>query len=220
MKNCANCGEVFEPRISGRAQLYCTPVCGFIARYPGELASRRNPVVEKACDQCSITFSTNIKAKKFCSDECRRVATLIRLKNKWRANNPLPDNWNYECDECGVLVERSLEQGWVSKGKYGRFCPKCTRRRRVSRYRKKTVRRQGITKPGNIDYDFIFERDNGICWLCGEIVDPSLPRVSAGGGTIDHVIPISRGGEDTIENARLAHWICNVRKSNKIVEEN
>jgi 5-methylcytosine-specific restriction endonuclease McrA len=220
MKNCANCGEQFTPRVSGRAQVYCTPACGFIARYPGELAAKRNPVIQKSCDHCSAVFTTSIKAQHFCSSQCRYEDTKLRASIRWRTNNPLPDNWNYDCDECGVLVERALELGPRNKGAYGRFCAICTKKRKVARYRKKTVRRQGVVKPGNIHYLEVFHRDQGLCWLCNETVDPSLPRVSKLGGTIDHVIPISRGGEDTLENCRLAHWICNNRKSNKIIEEN
>lgn len=34
---------------------------------------------------------------------------------------------------------------------------------------------------------------------------------------IDHVIPISKGGEDTIDNVRPSHAICNLKKSNTIL---
>jgi hypothetical protein len=218
VKNCKRCNQSFEARAAGKEQLYCSPICYFLTRHEQTLQARRDAYKEKICDQCKKSFISNIKAQRFCCDECRRVATLIRLKEKWRTNNPLPANWNYDCDDCGKIVERDLEQGPVNKGRYGRFCLTCTKRRKVARYRKKTVRRQGIVKPGNIHYDEVFARDNGVCWLCDEAVDPALPRVSAGGGTIDHVIPISKGGEDTLENCRLAHWSCNNRKSNKLIE--
>ena len=193
-------------------------MCYFLDRHDKTLQARRDAYKEKTCDHCKKYFVSNIKAQHFCSAECRRLATLIRLKEKWRNNNPLPANWNYYCDDCGLLVERSLEQGHRNKGRYGRFCLGCTKRRQVSRYRKKTVKRQGIVKPGTIHYDEVFARDGGVCYLCGEKVDPSLPRVSAGGGSIDHVIPISKGGLDVMENCRLTHWSCNNRKSNKMIE--
>ena len=46
------------------------------------------------------------------------------------------------------------------------------------------------------------------CYLCGEIAD-----------TIDHVIPISRGGTNDIENLRPACYDCNMRKGSKTLEE-
>ena len=36
------------------------------------------------------------------------------------------------------------------------------------------------------------------------------------GLTVDHVIPLSKGGSDELENLRPAHWICNNRKSDKV----
>jgi 5-methylcytosine-specific restriction endonuclease McrA len=47
-------------------------------------------------------------------------------------------------------------------------------------------------------------------------IDLSLARNSRFGATIDHVIPISKGGLDVLDNLRLAHWICNIKKGNKV----
>jgi 5-methylcytosine-specific restriction endonuclease McrA len=43
----------------------------------------------------------------------------------------------------------------------------------------------------------------------------TLPRTHRYGATLDHLTPLSLGGEDTKENVKLAHWICNIRRSNK-----
>jgi 5-methylcytosine-specific restriction endonuclease McrA len=43
-----------------------------------------------------------------------------------------------------------------------------------------------------------------------------IKRTDKLGATIDHVLPISKGGLDTMENVALAHWICNIRKGNKL----
>jgi 5-methylcytosine-specific restriction endonuclease McrA len=51
----------------------------------------------------------------------------------------------------------------------------------------------------------IFERDRCQCQYCGKV----LPKHEL---TIDHVIPRSRGGEDTWENLVLACVHCNLKK--------
>jgi 5-methylcytosine-specific restriction endonuclease McrA len=167
-----------------------------------------------SCKWCDKTFGYSALSRVYCSYPCRKAANIQRGIDKWAKENPKPDNWDFDCDDCGVLVAREI---FLSPGK-GRFCAACSKRRKTERYRKKTVKRQGIVKPGNVFYEEIFARDKGICYLCNEVVNPSLPRVSAGGGTIDHVIPISKGGLDTMENCKLAHWSCNNRKSNKLIE--
>jgi 5-methylcytosine-specific restriction endonuclease McrA len=59
-------------------------------------------------------------------------------------------------------------------------------------------------------------RDEWTCHLCGEMVDETLPRLAKMGASLDHVVPISKGGTDEPENLKLAHFICNVRKGNKV----
>jgi 5-methylcytosine-specific restriction endonuclease McrA len=58
------------------------------------------------------------------------------------------------------------------------------------------------------------------CHLCGEAVDLSAPRQTGVDGWdrglhIDHVIPLSKGGKDTLQNVRPAHGWCNLSKNNK-----
>jgi 5-methylcytosine-specific restriction endonuclease McrA len=53
------------------------------------------------------------------------------------------------------------------------------------------------------------------CHLCGGRIDERLDRNHSLALTIDHVVPISRGGSDEIENLRPAHRACNVRKSDR-----
>ena len=51
----------------------------------------------------------------------------------------------------------------------------------------------------------------GRCYLCGEAVeigDETSPRYA----TLDHVVPLSKGGADSIANLALACLECNQRK--------
>ena len=56
-----------------------------------------------------------------------------------------------------------------------------------------------------------------ICGICGQPVDKSLKYPDPMCATIDHIIPIDRGGHPSdISNLQLAHFWCNRQKSNKI----
>lgn len=66
----------------------------------------------------------------------------------------------------------------------------------------------------------VYDRDNGICYLCGKPCDWNDYEVRDGViiynnnyPSRDHIIPKSLGGENTWENIRLAHRGCNARKS-------
>lgn len=57
------------------------------------------------------------------------------------------------------------------------------------------------------------------CHICGKDIDKNAPRKAGEPGWeqglhIDHVVPISKGGPDTLENVRPAHGLCNSKKSN------
>lgn len=59
------------------------------------------------------------------------------------------------------------------------------------------------------------------CYICNEEIDISASRWTGRedwekGLHFDHVVPLSKGGFDTIDNIRPSHGICNVRKGNKL----
>ncbi|MCX4786475.1 HNH endonuclease [Streptomyces sp. NBC_01221] len=55
----------------------------------------------------------------------------------------------------------------------------------------------------------IAERDRTRCGLCGGRVamKQKVPHPKA--PTIDHIVPVSEGGDDTRANVQLAHFRCN-----------
>lgn len=72
----------------------------------------------------------------------------------------------------------------------------------------------------------LYKRDKGICYLCGEKCDFSSKNISKKGTeycgdlypTIEHVIPISKGGLHSWDNVRLACWKCNTKKADGVIE--
>lgn len=63
-----------------------------------------------------------------------------------------------------------------------------------------------------VDRVAIIQRDKSTCYLCGKL----LGRREI---TLDHVIPLSRGGSHTAENLRVCCHTCNVRKKDRLLEE-
>lgn len=58
----------------------------------------------------------------------------------------------------------------------------------------------------------IFERDGYICQLCGTGVLPFVPHQHPMYPTIDHIIPLSKGGTHEPSNVQTAHLGCNASK--------
>jgi len=64
----------------------------------------------------------------------------------------------------------------------------------------------------------VFEESDNKCFYCGvELNFKSYPNHRY--GVIDHIHPVSKGGKDKKENYRASCFLCNIRKSNKSVEE-
>lgn len=51
----------------------------------------------------------------------------------------------------------------------------------------------------------IYERDNGLCGLCGRFIEWSQMH-------IDHIVPRFEGGADHRDNLRATHARCNIRR--------
>lgn len=65
----------------------------------------------------------------------------------------------------------------------------------------------------------IIRRGKPPCHLCGDAIDYQLPYLHPMEFTVDHVIPLARGGSDTLENKAPAHRSCNRAKSDKLKGE-
>lgn len=57
----------------------------------------------------------------------------------------------------------------------------------------------------DVSIDVVYKRDNETCHLCGQ-------WVSVHDMTLDHVVPLARGGSHTYDNIKLAHAVCNSKK--------
>jgi hypothetical protein len=60
------------------------------------------------------------------------------------------------------------------------------------------------------------------CHICQEEIDLQANRSSNMGDWqrglhIDHLVPLSKNGEDTLDNVRPSHALCNMLKRNKVI---
>lgn len=116
------------------------------------------------------------------------------------------------CQHCGRdFIARRVNQVFCSDN----CCRNEADRRRYNRKRSQV-------QDKDITLKKLIERDKNICYLCGrpcDISDKDGYKVGNSYPTVDHVIPISKGGTDTWDNVRLAHHICNSYKSDKAVTD-
>ena len=62
----------------------------------------------------------------------------------------------------------------------------------------------------------VFERDDFICKICGYPIDMTLAAPHRKSASIDHVVPLARGGKHEMSNVQAAHFGCNARKGARV----
>lgn len=84
----------------------------------------------------------------------------------------------------------------------------------ATRWRKRRALKLGI---GHEPYKdgYIFERDGWVCGICDRKINRRLKHPNPLSPSIDHIVPLSKGGNDNLTNVQAAHLRCNVGKHNK-----
>ena len=85
--------------------------------------------------------------------------------------------------------------------------------RRNNQFRRALKR--GAASGTRFDAREVFERDGWRCGLCGLPIDPTLSYPHFMMATLDHIVPVSKGGLHTLENTQAAHARCNLSKANR-----
>jgi len=105
--------------------------------------------------------------------------------------------WKKEYDSRNRAKRLAYQKIWrKSSREYMRS--KCAARRAL---------RKGVPVSA-VDRTLVFARDNGICHICKKKVNPKSWH-------LDHLIPLSKGGEHTYQNVAVAHPFCNLSRGNR-----
>jgi 5-methylcytosine-specific restriction endonuclease McrA len=125
------------------------------------------------------------------------------------------------CDAC-KQAEKQYKSKWYNKNKLKILAKhkdwdlKNPEKRKELRRKNERKRRSNKFNNGS---DFYTEKQiidiyGNFCHICLNSIDLSLNRRDPMGFQVDHVIPLSKGGEDKINNVKPSHAICNQQKGN------
>lgn len=196
---CGNCGKHLSVLQMGRKQKYCSPEC-----YRKSLRIFKG--TKRNCVICGIEFEPHMKHNQCCSTKC-----AMKKTRKYQIENARKNPLLMDCENCGIPIEY-FDYGGSVKTKYCDDCRLSLERDR-SRRRRIITRYQALEKIIDVH---IYERDNWICQICGEHVNEHIKWPDPMSSSLDHIIPISKGGEHIRSNVQLAHLECNNRKWNRL----
>lgn len=241
---CVECGNSF----SGRKKKYCSKECSDEVRRRKNRERMRTlnppkPDVTIQCEWCGKKHTVPARTAhqaRFCSNKCnntwwsrvvhnhkpieeykdeRRKQKLIRQRKleKERLERSVTRN----CIWCGNMFETLNERQLTCSSE-------CSRKRlnRVKWERKEARLNERNIVDTDITLIKLYKRDKGVCHICNEPCDYGDKKITSEGyfiagetyPSIDHVIPISKGGKHSWKNVKLAHHKCNGIKSDRIIK--
>lgn len=199
LRTCKHCGKEFRPR-EMIFNTFCSRECAFA--YRKAHAKKHQPKPSKPNVVCVICGKaiTGTTRTKYCSDQCRKERDRQHRRETFvsvRETNPYIEK---VCAFCGKTYRTNFR---VEQSMY--CSERCARRAAKVRDGK---------PPCSIEY--VFERDGGICQICGRKLSLRDKYDDDGGApptpfapTRDHRVPLSWGGPNTKENIQLACYTCN-----------
>lgn len=167
------------------------------------------------CRVCERVFCSRTRATKVCSDECKkeenRRVSLLYYKTK-TAHVRVKT-----CVVCGCEFVR----GYGLAGLRDTCSERCKDRQSREVYKANKATRRARKKNAfvsPVSPAYIYRRDKGKCHLCGGRVDRRCKVPHARAPVMDHIIPLAKGGTHEPKNVRLAHFLCNSKKSDGTVD--
>lgn len=203
---CKSCGYVFQRTVDLRCTTTC-PEC------------RRREVERNESER---------RLRQMRGAIVRALRGMLKVKEREEREREFLDTV-HACKECGkefTLRERRETNPWDYSDN-PTFCSlACSHRYhgRKAKHRRREREHGGDCSLSLMELD---ERDNSTCYLCGYKTEWDDFKIDDSGNFIagdlypsmDHVVPIAKGGMHTQENLRIAHRLCNALKGDRTISE-
>lgn len=215
---CQGCRQSFPigPR-ERNPQLWCSRACrNWTIRHPGQ----QRPV-ERVCAGCGVDISSRPAQAKWCAKECRETV------HGTRRSTPLPAS-TCALPECGAAFQPFKEGQRCCSEKHGKLLYNRESRadgrqkssvwndKRRDNYHRRRALKKATSTGGPVLFAEIAKRDGWRCSICEKAVDPLVKWPDSKSPSLDHVVPLSKGGAHDPSNVALAHLGCNTAKNNRV----
>jgi len=221
IKVCKQCGKEFKADENKR--LYCsrecqwaslkkqrpTAICGYCGK---EFTIKRVDVPGKFCShQCQIDSLHDERLQRL---EVKRIQREKKERERAEKKRIEAERIKAErtkrCEICGKI--------FFGDAKTAKYCSVPCRKRADNRIKENRLKKCDIIDH-SISLIGVYHRYGGVCQGCGQLLtfdhnpnDDMYP-------SIDHIIPISKGGNHTWDNVQLMCRRCNYIKCDNIISE-
>jgi 5-methylcytosine-specific restriction endonuclease McrA len=215
---CKRCNATFTTTYKHR--IYCSGACklkAFKAANPDKVQAYR------------LADLARKKAKPKPKPKSENIVRMFAHVSEWKAYKrklAAQENKNMlakiPCQHCGKKVGYAFGAprkfcSQKCKNKIVKQRPEVKEANKARRQKRKAIQR-GAKAGATFTYKQVFERDGWRCQLCSKVT-PERKRgtISHNAPEVDHIIPLSKGGEHSLNNAQTLCRACNGWKSDKII---
>jgi predicted nucleic acid-binding Zn ribbon protein len=202
-RDCANCGETWLVSRYSDSQT-CSEACGSERRLGYCKLPLDHPVTIGITAKRRAAHIANAQAR---AKERAKEREAISYKNRrvWVMG---------QCKRCG----ESFTAEWMCSpilSLQPQFCSErcCNSQMKDNR---RAAKRKAFVAP--VYRIRIFERDGWTCQLCNEPVDRLAKVPDSLAPTLDHILPLAKGGTHEPSNTQCAHFICNSIKGDRVAK--
>jgi hypothetical protein len=162
------------------------------------------PIYYKNCPDCDQLFVTSNTSRIYCSSHSGH--------HNYYEPKFIAGKWYELVCECGNLIPFFAGQ----QGMPPRRCNQCKKLARQKEKFNYESRKRTNGPYENIDPQKVFARDNYICQRCFEpiLMNETAPHPQS--PSVDHIIPLAKGGTHTWDNIQSMHFWCNSVKSDSV----
>lgn len=120
-----------------------------------------------------------------------------------------------QCNKCGTT--HNAKQDGAMCGKCNRLAKKKYRAKLdIPKNTRQRCKKYKVPYDSTVRPSLVYLRDKYTCYMCGvKCIKSKEYRIDM--ATIDHVIPLSKGGGHTWDNVRTACMRCNTRKGTNLI---
>jgi hypothetical protein len=181
----------------------------------------------KECDFCRGAFTTTTKSTAYCSLECAQrhragwstSKDIVLYAGPHKTIRPrmvrlVPSDRTLTAGPCRVCGEPFVTLG--QDVTCSTTCSKVNKRdaRHARAQRRRALKRDAFVSP--VFRRKVFESDGYRCHICNKMTNKNAIFPHPKAPTIDHLIPLSKGGTHEPVNCRTAHFMCNSIKSDRL----
>ncbi|MET7795654.1 HNH endonuclease [Streptomyces decoyicus] len=209
---------------SGPIPTYCSLACRAKlsaerakqdGRYEAELERLRRRNAERSEAQCGLCpycgdLMTNPRRIQCGAPKCKLRFNADRQAKRSRAILEATGEWPHR-----QYAEQQREYHDRKRAELGHWRKQYPEAAAASDARRRMREQQSRTGEAFAPID-VHTRDGWRCGLCGSPVDPELAWPHPLSASVDHVVPLSRGGEHSMANVQSAHLGCNSRKGHRL----